>query len=122
VGAEEELPKELWEALVRLRDCYECRVCGSDESLNCHHVFPKGEGGRNTLDNGICLCKDCHVSTHRVVKRPRLRLGRDHNWIHYGGLKGQFWLKWDEDGLADAAEIGLEPRHEPNWHQGINWD
>lgn len=44
-------------------DHSECVVCGSTEALEAHHVEARGMGGmasRDTLDNGMTLCAECH--------------------------------------------------------------
>jgi hypothetical protein len=43
-----------------------CVKCGSKQSIHCHHIFswhdyPKL---RFVVDNGICLCRDCHEWVH----------------------------------------------------------
>lgn len=32
--------------------------------LEMHHKIPLSLGGLNTLDNGICLCRQCHKKAH----------------------------------------------------------
>ena len=54
-----------WRAQVIRRDkC--CSVCKSTEKRNAHHInhatyFPEL---RYDINNGICLCRKCHVSFH----------------------------------------------------------
>ena len=43
-----------------------CEVCGSDKTLEAHHIvkwadYPKG---RIDIKNGQCLCIDCHADMH----------------------------------------------------------
>lgn len=43
-----------------------CEICGSDKQLEAHHIikwadYPKG---RIDINNGQCLCVDCHADMH----------------------------------------------------------
>lgn len=45
----------------------ECELCGSTKHLEAHHIlrwaeYPKG---RADMDNGQCLCHECHTEEHR---------------------------------------------------------
>lgn len=43
-----------------LKKCgYKC-VCGSTTDLHFHHIIPTYNGGPNTVENIIILCKRCH--------------------------------------------------------------
>ena len=60
----------VWRAKVIRRD-KRCAVCGSIKNRNAHHLnhaayFPKE---RFDADNGICLCKNCHIQFHTNYKR-----------------------------------------------------
>lgn len=53
------------------RDNYTCQRCGytKDDShasvpLQAHHIVPRSEGGPDTLDNLITLCRRCHGVQH----------------------------------------------------------
>jgi len=65
----------LWREDVFKRDDYACRVCGSKEHIEPHHIIPK----TMRLDlifevsNGLTLCKECHKQLHHL----------------YGGVKNQ---------------------------------
>ena len=45
---------------------YRCELCG-DHALDAHHIIPLEEGGPNTLDNLICVCRSCHRQIHKGV-------------------------------------------------------
>jgi hypothetical protein len=47
-------------AKVLERDGYMCRICGSEENLEVHHMLALTYGGKSTLKNLITLCADCH--------------------------------------------------------------
>lgn len=44
-----------------------CEHCGATKHLEAHHImmwadYPKG---RADINNGMCLCHDCHTEAHR---------------------------------------------------------
>jgi 5-methylcytosine-specific restriction endonuclease McrA len=46
-----------------------CVVCGQ-ESVDIHHIEPKGMGGRkgmDRIDNLIALCRKCHEDAHKSI-------------------------------------------------------
>ncbi|MCB9561145.1 MAG: HNH endonuclease [Kofleriaceae bacterium] len=53
-------------AAVIARDHHRCRVpgCRSSRWIEVHHVQPRAQGGRHTLDNLICLCGGHHDAVH----------------------------------------------------------
>jgi ATP-dependent DNA helicase RecQ len=57
-----------WSKAVKERDSYQCVNQNNDiyhnhtGDLEAHHIFPKQNGGKNLLSNGITLCKECHAS------------------------------------------------------------
>jgi 5-methylcytosine-specific restriction endonuclease McrA len=57
-----------WRTQVFQRDNYTCQCCGQrGKKLNAHHLFDY-QNHRHLaldLDNGVTLCKDCHVSFHK---------------------------------------------------------
>ncbi len=81
---------------LRARDgCCQMPGCGNTRHLDGHHVVPRAEGGRSTLDNAVLLCGGCHRLLHEggfqlkrtvatyptdVVRRYRLfdANGREH--------------------------------------------
>jgi len=47
-----------------------CSVCGWDkEECDCHHKIPFSKGGKNTIENAIVLCPNCHRVTHSKSKK-----------------------------------------------------
>ena len=50
---------KLWSQ--RIREIGYCEKCGKTGLLNAHHIFGRGNfGTRYDLQNGVCLCPDCH--------------------------------------------------------------
>lgn len=56
---------------VLVRDQYQCRNCGKGgiNQLHVHHVVYRSQGGKDTEDNLVTLCQNCHVRVHH---NPRL--------------------------------------------------
>jgi 5-methylcytosine-specific restriction endonuclease McrA len=52
---------------VLARDRHGCRVpgCRNTHFVDVHHLQPRSEGGKNTLENLITLCTAHHRATHR---------------------------------------------------------
>jgi len=65
-----------------IRDDYTCQDCGDvggpegDTNLEVHHKTPVSEGGSNSLDNLITLCKSCHNHRHREERVNETDSGR----------------------------------------------
>lgn len=62
---------QLWREMVLERDDFICQICGSEDNLIAHHIFPAAEYPMlaNDFDNGICLCKSCHYKKAHVDDR-----------------------------------------------------
>jgi len=56
----------IWSKEIKKRANYTCERCGSKEKLEAHHeIAVKIDSTKaNDLDNGICLCHDCHMKAH----------------------------------------------------------
>lgn len=61
---------EQWRDSVYERDKYTCQCCGYDKghTLNAHHLdgYNWCVEKRTDVSNGITLCKDCHISFHKM--------------------------------------------------------
>lgn len=59
-----------------------CEVCGSTQQLHAHHIVPWEYSikGRTDLENGQCLCNNCHKMMHDTIL-----------WIEY--MKGNYRRK-----------------------------
>lgn len=66
-----------------------CRSCGSDFTLQCHHVVRRGwRPGRHHADNGVALCVDCHtdVEQRRVgFEAWKIDTPNGKEWLDNGG-------------------------------------
>ena len=47
-----------------------CQICDSEENLVAHHIVPWCHSikGRTDINNGICLCEECHKKMHDDVE------------------------------------------------------
>lgn len=57
----------IWSGKVLERDNILCRMCGSDEKLEAHHIIPVRDSGIEDLfnvNNGITICRKCHMKIH----------------------------------------------------------
>src|SRR5688572_23296279 len=51
-----------------------CQICGLTQPLDVHHMRPPGQGGEDTLDNLVVLCRSCHVDVHGLAETPEALL------------------------------------------------
>ena len=66
-----------WRLAVYKRDGFTCQSCGNiGRNLNAHHIIPIAKDVTKMLDinNGITLCKDCHILAHKKYK-PKCKGG-----------------------------------------------
>jgi len=54
------------------RDDQECRMCGSEETLEVHHIIPVSQGGGKDDDNLCTLCNDCHIEIAHDGKTSKI--------------------------------------------------
>jgi len=48
-----------------MRDDYQCTQCNKKSNLDAHHIIWKEHGGKDTIENLITLCKQCHKKVHK---------------------------------------------------------
>lgn len=60
-----------WGDKVKIRDGYKCVICGKPAN-NAHHLLYKGYFPEyaNDVDNGITVCRRCHIAVHRGTFVP----------------------------------------------------
>ena len=53
---------DLWSAAVKKRAGYKCERCGKTKYLQAHHIIPRTNYAlRYDLENGVALCRACHL-------------------------------------------------------------
>lgn len=62
-----------WRVAVYKRDGYTCQCCGSKKSIHAHHLFAYStyREYRTALNNGITLCKECHIDFHSTYGKGK---------------------------------------------------
>jgi len=50
---------------IHRRDKYRCVLCSNNNEIIAHHKYPHGS---STIDNGVTLCKTCHMIVHLYLK------------------------------------------------------
>lgn len=60
----------IWRAKVIRRD-KRCQICNSIKNRVAHHLYDVKHYPEKEYDvnNGVCLCKDCHIQFHTNFKR-----------------------------------------------------
>jgi len=94
-----------WSKAVKNRDSNKCAKCGSVEKLHAHHKRPVARGGKNTLENGITLCRECHTAAHilefRGAGQERIAVGlKLPRWLVE-------WLRAQPESLTGLIEEAL---------------
>ena len=51
-------------ALAKIREGYDCEICGSDLDVHGHHIKDYSFGGEATPENILVVCKKCHDKVH----------------------------------------------------------
>jgi len=90
IGPQDNLPYGVWEHYVKKRAGFRCEDCGKrgtkDKALHAHHILAVEMGGKNTLENGKCVCSRCH-GKYRTKYPIENRTHRALN-MKYGYVKG----------------------------------
>ena len=57
-----------------------CQICGegtiggsrTGKILEVHHYTPRNQGGTETIDNAVLLCRPCHADVHNnKIESPK---------------------------------------------------
>jgi 5-methylcytosine-specific restriction enzyme A len=46
-----------------------CEECRDALSTEVHHVVPKRDGGDDSPENLMCVCRDCHARLDALIRR-----------------------------------------------------
>lgn len=74
-------------AEVRDRDHHRCRLCGSTQLLEVHHILYRSHGGPDEAWNLVTLCKQHHMQAHGTAQ-PRLKRDHLHAMVEMGYFGG----------------------------------
>jgi 5-methylcytosine-specific restriction endonuclease McrA len=63
---------KIWRDAVYKRDCFTCRICGnkcSSKNIVAHHLLSFSDyiHLRFAIDNGMTLCRNCHLRLHNQL-------------------------------------------------------
>lgn len=57
--------RESWSIVSKLYYGNKCMECGWDKGeCDAHHKIPVSKGGKNTINNAVILCPNCHRLSH----------------------------------------------------------
>lgn len=59
------------------RDHYMCVVCGRP-AVDVHHIMFRSHGGKDELQNVVCLCRKHHIAAHGVEVKTWRRFFKDY--------------------------------------------
>jgi hypothetical protein len=110
---------------VRSRDGGRCRVCGSTNLVQVHHIQFRSKGGGNEPENLIALCGDCHDGAHNKVRNylPPWELELLVR-LNLGHLRA--WRRSMRHGVANRLCLSCERRTETweclIWDHPVSWD
>jgi len=51
-----------------------CQYCGAWGHLDAHHVVKRSQGGTDTMDNLVALCRSCHDRTDSPYAKGKLHI------------------------------------------------
>jgi len=65
-----------WAKAVKKSKC--CEICGATKDLEAHHILSWAEypSGRIDVQNGMCLCVNCHARVHKGERAEKLILSK----------------------------------------------
>ena len=70
---------DLWKAKVKERAGGKCEKCGKDKYVQAHHILPRTYwGARFDLENGVALCRSCHILNKDSAHKDALGFSK---WI-----------------------------------------
>jgi len=100
----------MWKVAVVKRDKV-CQCCGSKQNRHAHHIKHATYSPelRFDVDNGITLCKDCHMIVHnKIAGGYRIKCGAKHvDRLLY--IRG-FWCEQDYKDLKEASKKSAEEK------------
>jgi 5-methylcytosine-specific restriction endonuclease McrA len=70
-----------------LEDQGECRLCGTPNNLDPHHIISRSLRQNDSPENIMALCRRCHDLVHKIDLWPFLTEGEKR---HAEGLVGKY--------------------------------
>lgn len=109
---------KLWKKLVLEKDNFKCTSCDSITALCAHHIkewddYPEL---RYDINNGITLCRKCHMSHHKNkkgVKHRKAAWNKGLKGVSKGMPKG---TKFTEE---HKAKLSAMKRGTMTWNKGL---
>ncbi|MCF8890638.1 HNH endonuclease [Priestia megaterium] len=98
-----------WRMSVFIRDDFTCKVCGSKEEIEAHHIFNYSSHKklRYKLSNGITLCEICHDNFHNMYTRKG---NNDKQLLEYvKNIRGEEYAKTIEELLKKKEITVINP-------------
>lgn len=107
-----------WRKAVKDKDGNTCVKCGVKHGLCAHHIkeWKEYPSLRYDIDNGITLCRSCHMRHHKNRKGKGLGI---EPWIK--GKKGVFVSPWKGKKFSEEhkAKLSLRKIGKSTWNKGI---
>ena len=99
-----------WDKLRRIvykRAKYICQYCRERyQGINAHHIIALSKGGKNDLNNLICICDQCHSILHPT--NSRLKIKRLINDINLENIMDGFFPEITDDKIYNDIEIFMD--------------
>ncbi len=90
-----------------MRDGYQCTECGKKNiKIDAHHIIWKENGGKDTIQNLITLCKDCHRKVHQgKLKLSVSGVSGFFDRIAQRTMQGKTYLYQALSKIADVSKV-----------------
>lgn len=97
MSANKKLIREQFRKDVFERDGNKCRVCGSTDQLDAHHITDRSlmPKGGYVKENGVTLCASCHKKAEEFHKTGKEVLGFEIDTL-YNMIQSSVKLAWNE--------------------------
>ena len=103
---------KIWDKLRRIvykRAKYTCQYCGERyQGINAHHIIALSKGGKNDLNNLICICDQCHSILHPTNLRLRKKGLNNNNNKNLENIINGFFPEIIDDKIDNDTEIFID--------------
>lgn len=106
------------------RDGYSCRLCGSDQDLEVHHMQALFQGGKSTEDNLITLCMECHAFAPEDNVKSNERYLKERNKVIYeqmmqsteiNSMTVVFYVEFLKERVDEYVKLGFIDEQQMNF-------